>query len=118
MNATTFFTEQQFIQLRELVAKEEIISIFTTPFRSKHKINGNTYELSISTGRYVSNNEYHITIFEDHNCQSQYGRNIGGGNYIVANLNSWNDFKNSINSALKKFPDYSEDEKPEQFCLF
>jgi hypothetical protein len=118
MNAATFFTEQQFNKLKELVANEEIISLLTTPFRKQHKINGNTYELSISTGRYVSSNEYHVSIYESHNFQSEYCRNIGGGNYITVNLNSWNDFKNSINKGLKKFPDYSEDEEPEQICLF
>lgn len=104
MNATTFFTEQQFNKLKELAAKEEIISILTTPFRKKHKINGNSYELSISTGRYRGNNKYHVTLFEDHNFQCEYGRDIGGGNYITVNLNSWNDFKNSINKGLKKIP--------------
>ncbi len=118
MNATNFFTESQFNKLKELVAKEEIISLITTPFRKKHKVNGNTYELSISTGRYVGNNEYHVSIFEDYNFKSKYGRDIGGGNFITVNLNSWNDFKNSINKGLKKFPDYSEDEEPEQISLF
>lgn len=118
MNATTFFTEQQFNNLKELIAKEETISSLDTPFRKLHEVNGNTYELTVLTGRYVNSNEYYFSIYEDHNFKGEYGRVIGGGNCVTVNLNSWADFKECINKCLKKSPDYTEDEEPQQISLF
>lgn len=113
MNATTFFSEKDFNNLKKDIKSKRIIGLLDTPYGKKIKIKGNTYELKIATG-YYSGGGYHTTVWIDYH----YSHNIGGGNYPPVVMTSWEEFKKAINKLLERFPDYTEDEEVQQISLF
>jgi hypothetical protein len=121
MNATTFFSVEQFHQLKQDITEQKLISIFETPYRKEVKTRGNRYELSITTGRYVfGNNDYFISLWHDYNYANDRGsRDIGGGSGSAVNLDSYEAFTEKIDNLLKRFPDYTEPTfEPVQLSLF
>ena len=106
MNATTFFSEKDFNNLKKDIKNHRINDLLDTPYGKKIKIKRNTYELKITTG-YYRNGRYHITGWIDYH----YAHNIGGGNCLPVVMESWEEFKKAINKVLERFPDYTEDEK-------
>lgn len=125
MNAASFFNESDYERLKDIVDREEVINCIETPFRRKHKENGNIYELTISTGYYhpsIYNGAYRITCMDSYNYKSEKTedfRNIGGSSHFVdINLTSFDAFMDCINSGLRRFPDYKESEEPIQMRFF
>ena len=121
MNATTFFTEQQYHRLKQDIAQEKILHPTETPYKHTHKTNGNTYQLMITTGRYTyeaAKGQYYVSLWDDYNYKGIYdSRNIGGSNACKLVLDTFETFKESINNRLSKFPDYKEEEQPLQFAM-
>ena len=120
MNCTTFFPETMFHQLRQDVSSKKVVSITNSPYRKKIKVNGNTYELSISTGHYLVSGEYYVSGWVDHAYTNLYGhRDIGGGNYLKVVLDSYQSFKDAVNAILSRYPDYKEEAfEPYQMAWF
>lgn len=112
MNASTFFTEDQFIRLRKDIRAKKILPHTETPYRKVVKVKGNKYELMITTGHYViGNKEYYTSLwhnesYTDKNGQRQMSGGTGGG--IV--LDSYQAFLTEINKRLRLFPDFTEEE--------
>lgn len=118
MNATTFFSEQTFLRLKEDIAQQKEFHLTETPYQKKVRINGNSYELEISAYVNPYTNLYQITCWINYNYPGLYqSRNIGGGNYPRINLDNYEAFKESINKTLSRFPDYKEEEQPLQFSI-
>ncbi len=123
MNAASFFNESDYERLKDIVEREEVINCIKTPFRRRHKENGNTYELIISTGHYhpsIYNGAYFVSCMYDCNLKGENGeRNIfGGSHFTEINLTSFDAFMDCFNSKLKRFPDYKESEEPAQMRFF
>lgn len=121
MNAASFFNESDYERLKDIVEREEVIECLDTPFRRKHKTNGNSYELTIYTGHYaptIYNGAYCCSCWYDYNYKGIYdSRDIGGG-VLKLVLSTYEEFKKSINNILQKFPDYKESEEPAQIRFF
>lgn len=124
MNAASFFNESDYERLKDIVEREEVIRCIDTPFRRCHKENGNTYELTISTGHYhpsIHNGAYHVSMLQSYNFKSEKidgFRNIGGGSCPDIDISDFESFTESINGILRKFPDYKESEEPIQMRFF
>lgn len=121
MNASTFFTESMYHQLKQDIAEQKALPIRETPYTRAIKVNGNRYELSITAGHYaIGNHEYYFSLWHDYNYKNNRGsRDIGGGSGGQINLDSYEAFTDKINSLLKKFPDYTEPVfEPVQLSLF
>ena len=66
MNAASFFNESDYERLKDIVDREEVINCIETPFRRRHKENGNIYELTISARHYQYDGAYHVSCM--YNC--------------------------------------------------
>lgn len=110
MNATSFFSEEQFHSLKRDVAQKKVIDIFNTTYGKKVKVNGNHYSLRITTGYLkVGNCEYYVSLWHDFNYKGKRtDREIGGGCGGSVNLESYDAFCAGLNKRLMKFPDYTE----------
>ena len=119
MNAKDFFSVADFEKLREIKKNQIAISITNTPFRRTIKINGNIYTLTISSGRYVDDNSYFMSLQHDfsHKSISGESRQIYGGTGSEPDLTSYEAFCNDINRTLKRTPDYEETQE-EQLTFF
>lgn len=125
MNASSFFSRDDYERLRDIVERKEVINCIETPFRRSHKENGNSYELCISTRHYhpsIHNGAYFVSCMDSYNYKSKTVddfRNIGGSSHFVdINLTSFDAFMDCINSGLRRFPDYKESEEPAQIRFF
>ena len=110
MNATSFFSEDQFNQLRKDIQAQKLIDPSTTPYQKKVKINGNSYTLRIHASFYqVGDCSYFCTCWYDYNHAGPYSsRDIGGGSGPSVICSTFDDFCSIINSILRRFPDYKE----------
>ena len=119
MNAKDFFSVADFENLQETKKNQTAISITNTPFRRTVKVNGNIYTLTVSSGRYVDDNSYFMSLWHDFSHKSKSGgsRQIYGGTGSEPDLSSYEAFCNDINRKLKRTPDYEEDEE-EQLTFF
>lgn len=120
MNAKDFFTVDDFENLLEIKKNQIAISITTTPFRRTVKVDGNIYTLTVSSGRYVDDNSYFMSLWHDFNYKSISGgsRQIYGGTGAEPDLTSYEAFCNDINRTIKRTPDYKEDEEELQLRFF
>ena len=120
MNAALFFSKEAYDRLIEVVEKEEIIKALGTPFKTIIRIRGNTYSIKIFTGRYYGSGEYYVCSIIDHNYASNehIDRCVGGESHRVVVSDGYEKFKESLNEVLRRFPDYTEEEKPLQLSLF
>lgn len=121
MNAATFFTEEQFRQLRKDIQAQKRIDPATTPYQKKVKVNGNTYTLRIHASFFVVGDcSYFCTCWYDFNYAGRYqSREIGGGSGPSVICSTYDDFCKIINSLLSRFPDYTEPEfVPTQLSLW
>ena len=111
MNAKTFFTEEQFNRLKADIAEQRITRI--DEYQHQHRVNGNTYKVTIYTSRYsFGNHDFFVSCWVDYNYPGPYqSRNIGGGNSTVPSFDSWQAFRDSINKTLSRFPDYTPEEE-------
>jgi hypothetical protein len=116
MNASDFFTREQFDSLKRDITEKKCFGIFDTPYQKKLKVKGNAYSLAITTGHYiVGDHAYFVHFSEDHH----YPGNIGGCGGSTPNTESYESFCDYINGYLKKFPDYTEAVfNPIQLCLW
>ena len=121
MNATTFFTEDQFRSLKCDILAQKVIDINSTPYGKRIKINGNTYQIRITTGYLkVGDCSYYTSLWDDYSYKGKReDREIGGGCGGRVVLDSYEAFCADINGLLRKFPDFTEP-KPtfEQMSLF
>lgn len=121
MNATTFFPETLFQQMKQDVADQKVLHFSETPYQKELKVKGNHYKLMITTGHYiVGNQEYYISLWHDYNYSNPKGsREIGGGCGAGVIMDSYEAFTEKIDRLLKKFPDYTEPVfEPVQLSLF
>lgn len=105
-----FFTEEQFNEIKQRIAKEEIFGITDTPFKKEVRINGNTYKLEVHASVNYEG-KYYVSGLHDYNFKSTYltdGRDVGGGTY-TPDMTDYQAFKDGLNKLLKKFPDYEEE---------
>lgn len=79
MNARDFFSVADYEAIKTARENQEIIKVFDTPFRRTVKVNGNTYTLTVVSGRYVGSDEYHMSVWHDFNHTGIYSRQIYGG---------------------------------------
>jgi hypothetical protein len=119
MNAKDFFSVADFEKLQEIKKNEIAISVTNTLFRRTVKVNGNIYTLTVSSGRYVDDNSYFMSLWHDFSHKSISGgsRQKYGGTGSKPDLTSYEAFCDDINRTLKRTPDY-EEEQEEQIRFF
>ena len=111
MNARSFFTEQDFAELKSAWVEKRKTGLFD--HEKTVKVNGNTYTLSAYVGQYVFGDR---NFFASGMIQYNYackdlsdGRSIGGGTYLRVILDGdYEDFLDGINYTLERFPDYKQ----------
>lgn len=125
MNALSFFTREQFERIKEMAEREEILCPNGTPFRKAVKENGNTYEISIFTGRYTfpdAEGDFYICGIYDFNHKSNISaeRQLYGGTFSInaEDLSDYENFASRLNNLLLRTPDYTVEEQPIQYTLF
>lgn len=121
MNASTFFSQDDFNAICNDANAQKEIPIHPIKYGKQVKTNGNTYTLRISAGFYKFGDcSYYISLWYDYNYPGLYeSRNIGGGSGGRVVLSSYEDFCQDINELLKKYPDYTEQQyEPEQISWF
>ena len=119
MNAKTFFSQDAFNQIQQYALAQKEFPL--GKYCKEYSTNGNRYRLNIYASHYnFGNHEYFVSLLYDYNYPGVYqSRNIGGGSGGTPVLSSYDAFCESINSILRKFPDYKEPEfVPEQLSLF
>jgi len=109
MNARSFFTEQDFDEMKSAWTEKRETGLFD--HQRKVKANGNTYELLIYTmfnawGTYIACGH----IYYNYACKElSDGRSIGGGTYLRVILDGdYEDFLDGINYTLEGLPDYKQ----------
>lgn len=121
MNATKFFTEETFNRIKADIKQEKILEPYDNPYRKTLKINGNTYELMVCTGRYTyeeAKGQYYTSLWDSYSYKDNYGsRSIGGSAGGSVNIESYEAFKECVNKRLSQFPDYTEEEQPLQLAI-
>lgn len=107
MNARSFFTEQDFNELKSAWTEKRETGLFDHVKTVKE--NGNTYELTLwilcdAWGTFRAAGD----IYYNYACKElSDGRSIGGGTYLRVILDGdYEDFLDGINYTLEKFPDF------------
>lgn len=108
MNAKTFFSERDFVNMKSDFEGNKIVSITDTPYCRFLNVNGNKYKIFISftENQYFG---YHPTVWVDYNfadSRPDFGRNIGGGNYGDVKFTTYTEFCETLNKAMEWFPDF------------
>lgn len=121
MNATTFFSREQFERLKADIQAHKVIDPCKSEYGKQVKVNGNTYTLRIHASFFnFGNHEYFYSMWYDYNYPGIYSsRNIGGGTGGTPDISSWDNFCQYVNDHLRRYPDFTEP-KPtfEQLSLF
>lgn len=109
MNARSFFSEQDFAELKSAWTEKRETGLFD--HEKTVKVNGNTYTLNPYVGQYViEDRSFFASGMIQYNYMGKSGqRQLGGGTYLRVILDGdFEDFLEGINYTLERFPDFKK----------